>query len=123
MPRPTAADAVATEVAERLEQLATLAADAILDSLYAPQVVDPTTDKALAYWETILMPGGVFDPAGRDRVVQQVGAPEYRSVAQALARKITREHADGTRPPPVPPGLVAPPPPQPPPQPPLPEVA
>jgi len=92
---------VAEEVALRLERTATLAAAAILESIYRPQVVSPTSDAALDYWERILLPGGQFDPAGRDRVVAQVGAPEYREIAQSLARRMRREAEAAPEPPPL----------------------
>ncbi|HKE13839.1 MAG TPA: hypothetical protein VKB80_03165 [Kofleriaceae bacterium] len=94
MARPTAPDRVAQEVADRLERTATLAADAILQSLYAPRVADPTSEEYLAYWRPILLPGGAFSPAGRDQVVARVGAPEFRAIAQALARTIRKEQEE-----------------------------
>jgi len=99
--RVTAADRVAEEVAARLETLATLTAEAVLSSIYRPQVADATSDQQLDYWATELVPNGVFSPEGRDRVVAQVGAPEYKSIALSLARrarKQAREEPEETAP-------------------------
>lgn len=87
-----AADRVATEVQERIERLATLAADAILHSLYAPQVVSPPLEQSLDYWEPFFFtPDGRVNQPGRDQVLKQLGGAEYKKVAYDLARRIRRE--------------------------------
>jgi hypothetical protein len=116
-----AADRVATEVQERIERLATLAADAILHSLYAPQVVAPPRDQALDYWATLFFtPDGYVNQPGRDRVLRQVGGAEYKKIALDLARDLrrdTREAAAETPLEPTPPVAAPPPTPEPAPEP------
>jgi len=86
-----AADRVAVEVEQRIERLATLAADAILHSLYAPQVVVPPRSEQLAYWRPFFfLPDGSVNQPGRDQVFRQVGGPEYERIARDLARQIRR---------------------------------
>jgi hypothetical protein len=87
-----AADRVATEVEERIERLATLAADAILHSLYAPQVVSPPRAQQLDYWRPFYFtPDGYVNQPGRDQVVTQVGGPEYKRIAYDLARQMRQD--------------------------------
>ena len=88
-----AADRVAAEVSDRLERLATAAADAILGSLHAPQVRVPTRAQSLDYWRSYFFtPEGAVNQPGRDRVVAQVGGAEYAEIARGLARLIRQEH-------------------------------
>lgn len=90
-----AADRVAAEVEARIERLATLAADAILHSIYAPQVVSPPADKALDYWETFYFtPDGYVNQPGRDQVKKRVGGHEYNRIAHDLAARIRKENRE-----------------------------
>jgi hypothetical protein len=87
-----AADRVAAEVQQRIERLATLAADAILHSLYAPQVVSPPREAALDYWETLFFtPDGYVNQPGRDQVFKQLGGAEYKKIALDLAARMRKE--------------------------------
>jgi len=93
-----AAERVAAEVSDRLERLATAAADAILGSLYAPQVATPTRAQSLAYWRPYFFtPDGGVNQAGRDQVVQQVGGAEYAEIARGLAKELRDEQAAHAR--------------------------
>jgi hypothetical protein len=116
-----AADRVATEVQQRVERLATLAAEAILHSLYAPQVVVPPAAEMLAYWRPyFFLPDGSVNQPGRDKVVAAVGGPEYERIARDLARAMRRDHRSAAdeaqqalaqmhaQQPPAPPTLAAP---------------
>lgn len=94
-----AADRVAEEVQQRIERLATLAANAILHSLYAPQVVVPPRAEQLAYWRPFFLnPDGSVNQPGRDQVFQQVGGAEYERIARDLARQIRREREEAGAP-------------------------
>lgn len=98
-----AADRVAAEVQARIERLATLAADAILHSLYAPQVVSPPRDQALDYWETLFFtPDGYVNQPGRDQVFKQVGGQEYKKIALDLAARIRKENREAAEEAPAP---------------------
>ena len=99
MARPgQAADRVAAEVSDRLERLATAAADAILGSLYAPRVATPTRAQSLAYWRPYFFtPDGAVNQAGRDQVVQQVGGAEYAEIARGLAKELREQQAAHAR--------------------------
>jgi len=89
-----AADRVAAEVSDRLERLATAAAENILGSLYAPQVATPTRAQSLAYWRPyFFLPDGSVNQPGRDRVVSLVGGAEYAEIARGLAREMRDEAA------------------------------
>lgn len=108
-----AADRVAEEVQQRIERLATLAADAILHSIYAPQVVSPPLEQSLDYWEPFFFtPDGRVNQPGRDQVFKQVGGAEYKKIAQDLARRIRKEGREATEetasPPPGQPPLFGP---------------
>lgn len=104
MPRTPgqAADRVAEEVSARIERLSTLAAEAILHSLYAPQVVAPPRAQALEYWHPFFFtPDGLVDQAGRDRVVKMVGGPEYKRIAQDLAAQLRKDQREAEQDTPV----------------------
>jgi hypothetical protein len=94
-----AADRVAEEVQQRIERLATLAADAILHSLYAPQVVVPPRVEQLDYWRPYFFnPDGSVNQPGRDAVFEKVGGPEYERISRDLARQIRRGREEESAP-------------------------
>ncbi len=91
--KQTTADLVASELEEWMERTATAAAGAILDSPFAPQVVDPPPSHAelIAYYTSprfqalLFNPDGSPNKAGRDSLMAQVGHDGYEAIAKAIA--------------------------------------
>lgn len=80
------ADRVAEEIAAWLDTRSTQVAEAILESVYRPRVVEPTRAQAAQYWATILLlPDGSLNEAGKQQIIAQNGATGYREVARSVA--------------------------------------
>lgn len=86
------ADRVAAEIAAWLDTRAQQISDAVLESVYRPQVVEPTTAARVAFFRGLLVnPDGTLNEAGKQRVIQQYGALGYRDVARSVARAVRDE--------------------------------
>ena len=91
MAKQTLADVVAAEINDWIERTSDAAAQALLDSVYAPDVVQPPTAELLAYYRSpsfqalLWNPDGTPNTAGRGSLVAQVGEAGYRDIAKALA--------------------------------------
>ena len=95
MPTVDVADRVADELVQWLETRSTQVADAILESAYRPRVVEPTTAEAVAYYRSVLiLPDGSLNEAGKQQLIQQVGARGYRDVCRSLARALNAEQEE-----------------------------
>ena len=85
------ADVVAAEIDDWIERTSDAAAQALLDSVYAPDVVQPPTKELVAYYHSpsfqalLWNPDGSENKAGRDSLEDQVGPPSYLAIAKALA--------------------------------------
>lgn len=97
MPKQDVAERVAEELSEWLETRSTQVADAILESVYRPRVVEPTRAKATAFFRALLVtPEGDLNEQGKQSIIDQYGAHAYEEIARAVARSLRAElEADG----------------------------
>ena len=83
---------VAQEVADWLDTVPKKVADALLESVYRPRVVEPTKAETVAYFRSLLVnPDGTLNEQGKQSVIQQYGASYYEEIAKAVAKAITAE--------------------------------
>ena len=100
------AERVAQELAEWLELRSTQVANAILESVYRPRVVEPTTAETVAYFRPLLVnPDNTLNEQGKAQVIGQYGAQGYRDLARAVAKSLKAEQEQPPEPLlPTPPG-------------------
>lgn len=98
------AERVAQELAEWLELRSTQVANAVLESVYRPRVVEPTTAETVAYFRPLLVnPDGTRNEAGKQFIIHggvnpltgkpgpAYGAEGYETIAKSVAKSITAE--------------------------------
>lgn len=93
------AERVAQELAEWLELRSTQVANAILESVYRPRVVEPTTAETVAYFRPLLVnPDNTLNEQGKAKVISQYGATGYEDIARAVAKSIRAEQDEAPAP-------------------------